>query len=84
MNAVAVKLSTGQLCDPFGGKKDIRSKIIRTVGKAEDRFAEDGLRPVRAIRFASTLRFTIERDTLAAIPSSLDNIRHVSIERFRN
>lgn len=84
MNAVAVKLSTGQLCDPFGGKKDIRSKIIRTVGKAEDRFAEDGLRPVRAIRFASTLHFTIESDTLAAIPFSLDKIRCVSIERFRD
>lgn len=84
MNALAINLSTGALCDPFGGKKDIKAKIIRTVGKARERFTEDGLRPVRAIRFASTLHFTIEADTLAAIPLSLDNIKHVSIERFRD
>ena len=84
MNALALNLSSGALCDPFGGKKDIKAKIIRTVGKARDRFVEDGLRPVRAIRFASTLHFTIESDTLAAIPLSLDNIKCVSIERFRD
>ena len=47
--------------------KDLKKKIIRTVGKANDRFNEDALRMLRAIRFACTLDFTIEKDTFDAI-----------------
>ena len=84
MNAIAALLSTGELIDPFGGRADIAEKIIRTVGDAEERFNEDGLRPVRGIRFASQLDFRITDDTLAAIPKCLERTACISIERFRD
>ena len=83
MNAVAVSLPDGTLIDPFGGRADIRTRCIKAVGNARDRFSEDGLRPVRAIRFAAQLKFTIDGGTLAAIPSALPIIGKISIERFR-
>lgn len=83
MNAIAVSLEDGHLVDPFGGQEDIKKKIIRTVGAAQDRFSEDGLRPIRAIRFASQLGFAITVETLAAIPACLEKTASVSVERFR-
>ena len=62
MNAIAVNLADGTVVDPFGGQNDIRHGIIRTVGKPSERFMEDGLRPIRAIRFAAQLKFSIEKD----------------------
>jgi tRNA nucleotidyltransferase/poly(A) polymerase len=70
--------------DPFDGRTDIKKKIIRTVGNPAERFSEDGLRPVRAVRFASTLDFAIQAETLAAIPLALEKTRRVSLERFRD
>ncbi len=86
MNAIAADLCTGHIVDPFGGQKDIRSKIIRTVGSPLERFDEDGLRPVRAIRFTSQLSFDIEAETLEAIsnPKVLERTRGISVERFRD
>ncbi len=86
MNAIAANLGTGEIVDPFEGQKDIKDKIIRTVGKAEDRFLEDGLRPVRAIRFASQLGFSIEDNTLKAISQKeiLAKTAGISVERFRD
>lgn len=84
MNAIAVSLKTGEIVDPFDGQKDIKEKLIRTVGTATDRFEEDGLRPIRAIRFASQLNFKIDDATLFAIPQCLDVTKKVSIERFRD
>ncbi len=84
MNAIALDLSTGTVVDPFGGLTDIKNKIIRTVGKAVDRFSEDGLRPIRAIRFASQLNFIIEEETFKAIPEVLSVTKKISIERFRD
>ena len=55
MNAVAVSLPDGAVIDPFGGREDIRRGLIRTVGNPAERFAEDGLRPLRAVRFSAQL-----------------------------
>jgi len=84
MNAIAVSLEDGKIVDPFDGKKDIQKKIITTVGNPLDRFNEDGLRPIRAIRFASQLGFEIKKETLEAIPLSLEKTKTISIERFRD
>lgn len=84
MNAVAVSLPDGKIVDPFGGRADIRAGCIRTVGEPLDRFLEDGLRPVRAVRFAAQLRFTVDSLTLAAIPQALHITQKISIERFRD
>lgn len=86
MNAIALSLEDGREVDYFGGKKDIRKKTIRTVGNPLERFTEDGLRPVRAIRFASKLKFKIEPETLNAISQEkvLDKIKSISKERFRD
>jgi len=84
MNAIAVSLKDGHMADPFNGKKDIKAKIIRCVGEPALRFNEDGLRPVRAIRFASTLNFTIADGTLRAISGAREKIAGVSLERFRD
>lgn len=84
MNAIAASLDDGSLVDPFGGQKDIKEKCIRTVGNPHDRFSEDGLRPIRAIRFATQLGFTIAPETLDAIPASLEKTAGISVERFRD
>lgn len=84
MNAIAVNLRDSKIFDPFDGQKDIKNKIIRTVGNPMERFHEDGLRPVRAVRFASQLQFEIEKNTLEAIPQCLDITKKISIERFHD
>ncbi len=84
INAIAAYLSDGTIIDPYDGKKDIKKKIIKTVGNPMDRFSEDGLRPIRAIRFASKLGFEIEKETFNAIPQCLEITKNVSIERFRD
>lgn len=84
MNAVAMDLNTGMVVDPFSGITDIKKGLIRTVGNAVDRFSEDGLRPVRAVRFASQLGFSIEDDTFSAISKVLSITEKISIERFRD
>ncbi|MCQ2573302.1 MAG: HD domain-containing protein [Treponema sp.] len=86
MNAIAVNLKDGKLVDPFGGQKDIKKKIIRTVGNPNERFMEDGLRPIRALRFASQLKFSIEKDTFSEIEKTdvQKKITSISIERFRD
>lgn len=86
MNSVAVNLSDGTIVDPFCGQEDIRRSIIRTVGKPEERFLEDGLRPVRAIRFAAQLDFCIEKDTRSALFESeiQKKVAGISVERFRD
>lgn len=86
MNAIAVSLKDGSIVDPFNGKTDIKNKVIRSVGNPLERFNEDGLRPIRAIRFASQLGFEIETDTLQAISNEkvLQKTSTISIERFRD
>ena len=86
INAIAADLEDGHLVDPFGGREDIKNKIIRTVGSPLDRFGEDGLRPVRAIRFAGQLGFSIDGETFSALhnPDVLKKTASISIERFRD
>lgn len=86
MNAIAADLADGSIVDPYGGREDIRARIIRTVGSPLERFSEDGLRPVRAIRFAAQLGFTIEENTLRALsdPAVLKKTAGISVERFRD
>ena len=84
MNALALEVPSGKFFDPFGGKSDIRDRKIRSVGAPTARFDEDGLRPLRAVRFAAQLGFTIEEATLAAISPSIPTFRKVSAERVRD
>jgi poly(A) polymerase len=73
-----------RLIDYVGGEADLRAKIIRAIGRPADRFAEDQLRLLRAIRFATRLHFTIEPETWAAICAGATSIRSISAERVRD
>jgi poly(A) polymerase len=75
---------TKKIHDWVGGEKDLRAKIIRTIGKPEERFGEDHLRLLRAIRFAAQLDFEIEPKTFAAIKSLAPKIKLISAERIRD
>jgi len=70
--------------DIFNGKKDLEKKIIRTVGNPEDRFSEDALRLMRAVRFATTLDFKIEKKTADAIKKNSIWLQAISKERIRD
>ena len=86
INAIAADLKNGAIVDPFGGRKDIKRKIIRTVGNAHERFMEDGLRPVRCVRFSCKLGFSIEKYTFSELSENevQKKIQSISIERFRD
>jgi tRNA nucleotidyltransferase/poly(A) polymerase len=84
MNAAAVRLPEGSLTDPFGGRDDIKRRLIRCVGLAAERFAEDGLRPLRALRFASQLGFDLDEATHRAIHGALPTTAKVASERIRD
>jgi len=91
MNAIALavqnltsKEASIQLIDPFDGQKDIEAKVIRAVGDAHERFNEDALRMIRAVRLGAELDFTIEEKTLEAIKKNAALLTHVSIERIRD
>ena len=81
INAMALPVGGGDLVDPFGGRVDLAAQTIRAVGDPLQRFAEDGLRPLRACRFAAQLGFDVEPATLAAIPLRLEVARKVAVER---
>jgi len=82
MNAIAYNPATG-FADPFGGRADIERRIIRAVGDPSLRFGEDALRMLRAVRFAATLGYKIEGDTLSAITAQSSNLANISAERTR-
>ena len=87
INAIAVSLSKGaikDIIDIFEGLKDIKDKVIRAVGNAEDRFNEDALRMIRAVRLATETGFTINIDTEKAILGHSDQIKEISAERVRD
>jgi putative nucleotidyltransferase with HDIG domain len=84
MNAVALSFPGGETVDPFEGIADIKKRRIRCVGNPLERFAEDGLRSLRALRFAAQLGFTVDPPTLAAIRPSLEVTAQVSEERIRD
>jgi tRNA nucleotidyltransferase (CCA-adding enzyme) len=80
MNAIAMDKS-GKLVDPFNGQAAIKEKVIRTVGKAEDRFQEDALRMIRAIRFVSQLSFRIDEETRSALSRLVHLLENIAVER---
>jgi tRNA nucleotidyltransferase (CCA-adding enzyme) len=87
VNAIAVSLSHGAIkdvIDLYEGLKDIKDGTIRTVGNPQDRFSEDALRIVRAVRLSSELGFTIEKETLKAIQSHSSLLLKISAERIRD
>ena len=81
INAMAYSENTG-LIDKFDGEKDLEDGIIRAVGDAEERFSEDALRMLRAIRFAGQLNFDIAEKTFDAIKKLSPDISKVSVERI--
>ncbi|MBQ1681818.1 MAG: CCA tRNA nucleotidyltransferase [Agathobacter sp.] len=81
INAMAYSHSTG-LVDLFDGEKDLREHRIRCVGNATERFSEDALRMLRAIRFSAQLGFEIEQETCDAIRELAGSIRKISAERI--
>jgi putative nucleotidyltransferase with HDIG domain len=83
INALAMN-GESKIVDFFGGQKDLKNKIIRTVGDANKRFEEDALRMLRAIRFACTLDFTIENKTFKAIQKNAEWIQMISNERIKD
>jgi len=83
INAMAYNDEVG-LVDPFNGMVDIKYHNIRCVGRAEDRFSEDALRILRAIRFASQLGFVLEPDTDWNISKMYKNLENISIERINS
>jgi tRNA nucleotidyltransferase (CCA-adding enzyme) len=84
MNAIAYDPVGGALTDPFSGQADLAARLVRAVGDPVERFREDGLRPMRAVRQATQLAFAIDPPTAQAIPAALDSFRKVSGERVRD
>ncbi len=86
INAIAMEIQNSKLkiIDPFNGQKDLEAKIIRAVGNPEDRFNEDALRMIRAVRFATTLDFEIEEKTAKAIQKNSPWLQVISKERIRD
>jgi len=84
INAIAYDVLADRLIDPFDGLADLEQKRLRAVGEASERFAEDGLRVLRAARFVATLEVELDPATERAIEPSLGSYRKVSAERIRD
>lgn len=83
VNAIAYDPTSEELVDPFDGRGDLERGVLRAVGVAAERFAEDGLRILRGARFVATLGLALEPDTEAAFAPTLDVFAKVSPERVR-
>lgn len=84
VNAIAYDVLSDRLIDPFDGIGDLRRGLLRAVGNPAERFAEDGLRVLRAARFVATLEVELDPKTASAIEPSLASYRKVSAERIRD
>jgi len=84
VNAIALDEDKGHVVDPYDGQKDIKDKLIRAVGNASERFNEDALRMLRAVRLVAELGFGIDGATAAAISENSEHLRHVSRERVKD
>ncbi len=84
INAMAMDVRNGQITiiDPYNGREDLKNGVIRCVGDPKERFSEDALRMMRAIRFAAKFDFQIEEKTWKAIQDTSDLIQNVSAERI--
>jgi len=85
INAIALNYSDEkvEIIDPYSGQIDVAKKILRTVGEPHERFGEDALRLLRAVRIAAELHFTIEKETLSAIKSHSTLINKIAKERVK-
>ena len=82
VNAIAARLPSLELVDPFGGMRDLRAKVLRTPGRPEDSFNDDALRMLRAARFAAQLGFSVEPGVQAAMTAMAGRLSVVSAERI--
>ncbi|MGM0668212.1 MAG: CCA tRNA nucleotidyltransferase [Gemmatimonadota bacterium] len=83
VNAIAWHPMTGEFRDPFHGRRDLEDKLLRTVGDPRERFAEDYLRVLRALRFSGRFRFLIQSETWKAVREAGDHLGVLSPERVR-
>ena len=81
INSMAIN-SAGLVIDYNGGIEDIKNGIIRCVGNANERFTEDALRIIRALRFAARFNFTIDPITFEAIKTNAQNLKNIAVERI--
>ena len=84
INAMSFSISKGQIVDLYKGQEDIKDKVIRAVNVPNDRFQEDALRMLRAVRFSAQLNFAISHETMEAIIENASLIKNISIERIRD
>lgn len=84
VNAIAWDPLHDRLVDPTGGIPDLESRLLRAVGDPGARFREDGLRPIRAARFAATLEFTLEKETERALIDAHVEVSRVAAERVQD
>jgi len=84
MNAIAYDPASGELVDLYDGQTAIKDKMIRAVGDAGERFQEDALRILRAVRFSTQHGFVIESETMAAMGKHVDLLAKISAERIRD
>lgn len=83
IGAMAWNAETGEVIDPFGGQADLENRLIRAVGEPDRRFAEDGLRILRGLRFAAVLGFEIEPGTADALRRNAPRLKNLSPERVK-
>lgn len=83
INAIGYDPSNGHLVDLYEGLKDIKNKIIRAVGSPDERFSEDALRMLRAVRIATELGFSISRETVDSIRKNANLIKEIAAERIQ-
>jgi tRNA nucleotidyltransferase (CCA-adding enzyme) len=84
VNAIAYRLKDEKIVDLFNGEEDIKAKRLKAVGNAAERFKEDALRMMRAVRLAVELDFVIEGETMSAIAENAENLSRISKERIRD
>jgi len=84
INALAFDPSKGEIVDLYKGQKDLSDKVIRAVGDPKERFSEDALRILRAVRFATELGFHVEQETEIALKELAPNLQKISAERIRD
>lgn len=86
INALAIKIVDGRssIVDLYGGREDLKKRLIRAVGEPDERFGEDALRMMRAIRIASQIGFTIEEKTFESIQKNAGLIKKIAGERIRD
>lgn len=84
INAIAYEPTTGELLDQHGGREDLDHKVLRAVGDANERFREDALRMLRAIRISAEIDFALDSDTAAGIVTNAEQLTKISRERVRD